>query len=342
MFQVQIIKNKAWVTERETLTLYCQGCDPVKIGLSFDDDWDGLSKIAVFRAYDRQIDLAFTGDEIEIPVNALLKPDVHLLLGIYGINSTGTVVISTIWADLGIIQPGPNPTAADNYTLPPENIYQQVYELAQAAEAAAAQATSGNYSGTLTFTIDNSTGTLSVTRDFDGITSTTEIGGVTAYAAALAGGYTGEYSDFCTLLIANGETANNVAQIRSDMAEVTAKANAALTAATNAVNTANNAAAAAAAAQSLASEARAVAYTKQNQHEEATLHLAANASSWANVACQGVTANNLVVWSPTTSCLDEAASVNLKLDSQAANSLSFSADNTTTAQIDVNVAIFDV
>ena len=56
MFRVQIEKNKAWVTERETLTLYCQGCDPVKIELSFNDEWDGLSKIAVFRAYDRQID----------------------------------------------------------------------------------------------------------------------------------------------------------------------------------------------------------------------------------------------------------------------------------------------
>lgn len=341
MFRVQIEKNKAWVTERETLTLYCQGCDPVKIELSFNDEWDGLSKIAVFRAYDRQIDLAFTGEEIEIPVNALLKPDVHLLLGIYGINSTGTVVISTIWADLGIIQPGPNPTAAENYSLPPENIYQQVYELAEAAEAAAAQAISGNYAGTLTFTIDSATGKLSVSRTIDGVTSTTEIGGVTAYAAALAGGYTGTLAQFQALLIANGRTASEVDQVLALVNALSTSVATANTNASSAVNTANNASAAATSAQSSAAAAQTALEGKQKQHIKRTVTLAANASSWEGVSCQGVTASNLVIWSPAPDSLDAAASANVKLTAQAANSLTFAADSTTTEAITINVAIFD-
>lgn len=341
MFQVQVDKNKAWVTERETLTLYCQGCDPVKVGLSFSSEWNGLSKIAVFRAYDRQIDLAFTDSEIEIPVNALLKPDVHLLLGIYGINSTGTVVISTIWTDLGIIQPGPNPTAAENYSLPPENIYQQVYELAEAAEAAASQAISGNYSGTLTFTIDNSTGVLSVSRTINGVTTSADIGGVTAYAAALDAGYTGSYDLFKELLLANGRTAYEVDQALALVNALAASVATARTESAGAANTANNASATATAAQSAAAAAQATAGEKQKQHIARTVSLAANASSWEGISCQGVTENNLVFWGPAPASLDAAANANVKLTAQAANSLTFVADRTTTEEITINVAIFD-
>ena len=62
MFEIRIEQNKAWVLRRETLTAYSEGCEAVRLRLDFDAAWEGLAKIAVFRACDAQIDLALSGD----------------------------------------------------------------------------------------------------------------------------------------------------------------------------------------------------------------------------------------------------------------------------------------
>ena len=52
MFEIRIEQNKAWVLRRETLTAYSEGCEAVRLRLDFDAAWEGLAKIAVFRACD--------------------------------------------------------------------------------------------------------------------------------------------------------------------------------------------------------------------------------------------------------------------------------------------------
>ena len=128
MFEIRIEQNKAWVLRRETLTAYSEGCEAVRLRLDFDAAWEGLAKIAVFRACDAQIDLALSGDTAQIPPQVLLRPNVHLLLGLYGIRADGAVVIPTVWADLGLIQAAANPCAAENFGKPALELFAQLHK----------------------------------------------------------------------------------------------------------------------------------------------------------------------------------------------------------------------
>jgi hypothetical protein len=340
MFQLIFDKNKAWVTERETLTVYSQGYDAAEIGLSLSEEWSSLSKIAVFRAYDTQIDVAVTGNSVEIPANVLLKPNVHLLFGLYGVSTDGTTVISTVGADLGIIQPAANPTDADNYGPPALGLYAQVAALAEAAQAAAATAASGTYAGSVTFSINDS-GHMIMTVTNEGTPTETDLGPVSAYAAAVAGGYTGTYAEFQALLIANGATAYNVAQALEAVQSVTDTANAARTAAASAVSTASAAQTAAAAATSAASAAQTAANGKQSKYKTATVTLAANNTTWTDLTATGVTANNLVFWGAAPASFDAAAAALVHMTAQGDNTVSFAADTAPEEDLTFNLAIFD-
>ena len=351
MFQIQVDKNKAWVTQRETVTMYSAGYEAVQIQLNFSSEWSGLSKIAVFRAYDAQIDVAMSGNTVEIPVQALLKPNVHLMFGVYGCNSAGTVVIPTIWADLGIIQGAPNPTDADNYGPPALDLYAQVQALAEAAQAAAARATSGEYAGEATFTIGTTgdeTGHLILSVTEDGVTTTADLGPVTAYAAALAADvdppYTDTYANFCKLLIANYSTSEDVAAALEAVEQVTSTANTANANAATALSTAQAASSAAASAVAAAAAAQTSADAKQPKYKTATVTLASGASEWGvdqPISVAGVTASNLVIWSSAPESFDAASAAGVRMTAQGNGTVSFSATATTSEDIVMNLAIFD-
>ncbi len=82
--------------------------------------WEGLTKIAVFRCGGVSRDSAdWDGQVCTIPHECLTTAGEPLLLGVYGANSNGTVVIPTVYADCGVIRPGADPTgdpAADPAT----------------------------------------------------------------------------------------------------------------------------------------------------------------------------------------------------------------------------------
>ena len=334
MFRLRIDKNKAWVEQRETLTLYTEGSELVEIDLDFSEDWDDLSKIAVFRAYDAQIDIAMTGDSVEIPVSVLLQPNVHLYFGVYGVGGSGSVVISTIWADLGIVQASPNPTDAGNYGPPDLGLYEQLSALVTAAAAAAQTAATGVYAGDVSFSI-NSSGHLIMSVTDGGTTTETDMGAVTAYAAAVAGGYTGTYAQFQALLTANYATSQTVAALESDVA--TAKSNAA-----TALSTAQSASSAASAASTAASAAQTAVAGKQAKAKKATANLISGNSSWSGINVEGVTATNIVLWGPDPSSFLEAQDKQVRMTAQGAGTVSFTAEAATESAITMNLLIFDV
>lgn len=71
--------------------------------------WEGLTKIAVFRCGGVSRDSAdWDGQVCTIPRECLATAGEPLLLGVYGANSDGTVVIPTVYADCGVIRPGAN------------------------------------------------------------------------------------------------------------------------------------------------------------------------------------------------------------------------------------------
>lgn len=336
MIRVQIEKNNAWVTQREKITMYSEGYDAVQIELSLSDEWTGLSKIGVFRAGDVQIDVAFIGTTLTIPVNAILQPNVHLFFGVYGLSS-GRVAIPTTWADLGIIQPAADPTAASNYGLPVPDLYAQVLQLAQEAEFSAALAVTGEFSGTRTFTIPTNgekTGHLMMSYTEDETTTVTDLGIVTAYGEALAYGYQGSEEEFQALLTANYGSAQTIAALQAAVQTATNTAN-------TAENEAREAGQAADEAQSAVTALQGAVAAKQAKYKTATLTLASGASSWADQAAAGVTASNLVFWDVDPTDYAVAAAAQIHMTAQGDGVVSFEAVNTTTAAVKINLAIFD-
>ena len=80
-----------------------------EVAFSFDDAWDGLNRIAVFKAGGTVKDVLLIGESCVIPHEVLERP-VHLVVGVYGTDADGSVVIPTVWADLGMVEQGAKPS----------------------------------------------------------------------------------------------------------------------------------------------------------------------------------------------------------------------------------------
>lgn len=73
---------------------------------TFSEEWDGLSKIAVFRGSGTSIDVALLTDRCTVPAEVLEEFGDLLWIGVYGANASGQVVIPTIWCQAGLIREG--------------------------------------------------------------------------------------------------------------------------------------------------------------------------------------------------------------------------------------------
>ena len=104
---------------------------------TFDRAWEGLSRLAVFRAGSCSRTVPLTGDTCPIPWEVLQTPNLQLEVGAYGINEAGSLVIPTVWACAGKIQPGADPSA-DPALAPESPLWQQAMEGVEALQEAVA------------------------------------------------------------------------------------------------------------------------------------------------------------------------------------------------------------
>ena len=77
--------------------------------------WDNLSRTVVFRGVTTK-DVITQESIVEIPWETVAAPNKRLQVGFYGVNAAGEQIIPTLWADLGLILPGADPsgdTSAD-------------------------------------------------------------------------------------------------------------------------------------------------------------------------------------------------------------------------------------
>ena len=78
----------------------------------FSDDWDGLSKTAVFTDGVKTVDVlpsGWDGDTVTIPHEILTTAGRTARVGVYGTNASG-VVLPTVWVSLGKVQPAAEPS----------------------------------------------------------------------------------------------------------------------------------------------------------------------------------------------------------------------------------------
>ena len=96
----------------------------------FSDDWDGLSKTAVFTDGVKTLDVlpsGWDGDTVPIPHEILTTAGRTVRVGVYGTNASG-VVLPTVWVTLGKVQPAAEPSG-DPSTDPTLPIWAQLQEI---------------------------------------------------------------------------------------------------------------------------------------------------------------------------------------------------------------------
>lgn len=121
--KIDVTGNIARVIEKPSRIT--SGTVGLPVEFTFDSQWDGLTKIAVFRAGDiiKSVDLPET--ETTVPWELLVSAGAWLSIGVYGANSDGSVAIPTTWANVRAINEGATPDG-DPTTDPTLPIWQTI------------------------------------------------------------------------------------------------------------------------------------------------------------------------------------------------------------------------
>lgn len=73
---------------------------------TFDEAWSDLVKVVLFRAGGEVYSIHEIQDAVTVPWEVLKKENCTLYVGVYGVSEDGSLVIPTLWAQVGMIQPG--------------------------------------------------------------------------------------------------------------------------------------------------------------------------------------------------------------------------------------------
>lgn len=121
--KIEVTGNIARVTEKpRRITAGTVGL-PVKF--TFDSQWDGMSKTAVFMAGCKQMIEPNVVDTAIVPWELLQFPCVQLNIGVYGVDADGLTAIPTTWAKVSVIYPGVDP-GQDPAIKPTPNVWLKV------------------------------------------------------------------------------------------------------------------------------------------------------------------------------------------------------------------------
>lgn len=186
MLRMRVDGVTATATEKETLTAGRVG---LKCAFEFaGGDWGGLFKTAVFQGVET-VDVALVGNECTVPWEALATEGTTLKVGVYGANGDGDIVIPTVWANFGRIQPSAYPSGNDPST-PSQNANAYAVETAEQAKAIAESvrddADNGVFDGfspIATVTKSGSVATITITDENGTTTATVSDGEVGIFDA---------------------------------------------------------------------------------------------------------------------------------------------------------------
>ena len=105
--KIEVTGNIAKVIERPKRIT--SGTVGLTAEFSFDSQWDGLAKTAIFRACNEKRIIECIENEAVVPWEVLKEPNLWLTVGVYGAKSDGLVVIPTVWANVCVIKEGATP-----------------------------------------------------------------------------------------------------------------------------------------------------------------------------------------------------------------------------------------
>ena len=129
MIQIHITKACAHLCSPPEL-LTAGMAKAVSVQFVFSDDWDGLTKTAVFYNGRATVDVLaakWDGDTVTVPPEVLAVAGRYARVGVYGTNASG-VVLPTVWVSLGKVQPAAEPSG-DPSTAPTLPVWAQLQEI---------------------------------------------------------------------------------------------------------------------------------------------------------------------------------------------------------------------
>ncbi len=109
-------KSKLTVLQKGIIT--SGSINVYEVKFQFDNDWDGLERIAVFRVGKKSVSITLDDtNTCKIPWECVCENDIgkEVQVGVYGMVDT-TVVLPTVWAGLGNLKEG---CRLGNTALPP-------------------------------------------------------------------------------------------------------------------------------------------------------------------------------------------------------------------------------
>ena len=139
MFEVTVNTRRAIVGTKELITTSSAG---IQCQFTFSEDWDELSKIAIFRNGDegQEIPVALPNSNlVEIPAQSCYEEyvDEPIFVGVYGTDGLGAVIIPTVWVSLGVLRPGAVTTDIITPAEPTPDMWAQILAIANNAVAIA-------------------------------------------------------------------------------------------------------------------------------------------------------------------------------------------------------------
>ena len=108
--KIDVIGNVARVKERPTRIT--AGTVGLPVEFTFDEQWDGLIKTAVFSAGHKSYFADVIDGAATVPWEVLKKPSPRLMIGVYGEKADYSEAIPTVWAHVAPIHPGANISAS--------------------------------------------------------------------------------------------------------------------------------------------------------------------------------------------------------------------------------------
>lgn len=146
MLKLDIRGVNAYPLEKEPITAGRVG---LQILFTFSDDWKDLSKIAIFEGVET-VELLLANPRCVVPEECVKSAGPSLRVGVYGIDSLGTVATPTVWANFGqILSSAQVSTAYEPGVTPP--MIAQILSAAQSAvniaNSVRADADAGKFDG---------------------------------------------------------------------------------------------------------------------------------------------------------------------------------------------------
>lgn len=134
MIIVTALRTHAAATKTEELVAGRVG---MEAAFHFSPEWDGLGKTAVFEAGGVAKDVIIGDDPCIVPHECMIE-GAELRVGIYGMSTDGTVVIPTVYALVGTVKKGADPSGDESYPPTPDVGAQAMAAASTALQAAAA------------------------------------------------------------------------------------------------------------------------------------------------------------------------------------------------------------